>query len=63
LRKLGLVDVVVSEPLGGAHRDAAAVIAALGDKIEALLTPLLNLDTTTLRARRRDKFLEMGRSA
>jgi acetyl-CoA carboxylase carboxyl transferase subunit alpha len=63
LRKLGLVDVVVPEPLGGAHRDAATVISALGDKIEALLTPLLALDGATLRARRRDKFLEMGRSA
>ena len=63
LRKLGLVDVVVPEPLGGAHRDAAAVIAALGDKIETLLKPLLALDGATLRARRRDKFLEMGRSA
>ena len=62
LRKLGLVDVVVPEPLGGAHRDAATVITALGDKIEALLTPLLALDGATLRARRRDKFLEMGRS-
>jgi acetyl-CoA carboxylase carboxyl transferase subunit alpha len=62
LRKLGLVDVVVPEPLGGAHRDAAAVMTALGDKIETLLTPLLALDGTSLRARRRDKFLEMGRS-
>ena len=62
LRKLGLVDVVVPEPLGGAHRDAATVITALGDKIETLLTPLLALDGATLRARRRDKFLEMGRS-
>jgi acetyl-CoA carboxylase carboxyl transferase subunit alpha len=63
LRKLGLVDVVVPEPLGGAHRDPATVITLLGDKIEALLTPLLALDSATLRARRRDKFLEMGRSA
>jgi acetyl-CoA carboxylase carboxyl transferase subunit alpha len=63
LRKLGLVDLVVPEPLGGAHRDPATVITALGDKIEALLTPLLALDSATLRARRRDKFLEMGRSA
>jgi acetyl-CoA carboxylase carboxyl transferase subunit alpha len=63
LRKLGLVDLVVPEPLGGAHRDPATVITALGDRIEALLTPLLALDSATLRARRRDKFLEMGRSA
>ena len=62
LRKLGLVDVVVPEPLGGAHRDAAAVITALGDKIEVLLAPLLELDGGTLKSRRRDKFLEMGRS-
>jgi len=62
LRKLGLVDVVVPEPLGGAHRDAAAVIPALGDKIEVLLAPLLELDGGPLKSRRRDKFLEMGRS-
>ncbi len=62
LRKLNLVDAMVPEPLGGAHRDAQATIAALGDKIAELLAPLVEIDGATLRARRREKFLEMGRS-
>ncbi len=61
LRRLNLVDAMVPEPLGGAHRDAAATIGALGDKIAELLAPLVELDGATLRARRREKFLEMGR--
>jgi acetyl-CoA carboxylase carboxyl transferase subunit alpha len=62
LRKLALVDAVVPEPLGGAHRDPAAMMAAVGDKVWSLLEPLLALDGATLRARRREKFLEMGRA-
>jgi acetyl-CoA carboxylase carboxyl transferase subunit alpha len=62
LRKLNLVDAVVPEPLGGAHRDAEGTIAALGERISELLEPLVELDGATLRARRREKFLEMGRS-
>ena len=63
LRRLSLVDQVVPEPLGGAHRDAAATIAAVGDQVAELLRPLLTLDGATLRARRREKFLEMGRNS
>ncbi|MBR0679946.1 acetyl-CoA carboxylase carboxyltransferase subunit alpha [Roseomonas eburnea] len=62
LRRLNLVDAVVAEPLGGAHRDPEGTIAALGDRIAELLAPLVELDGATLRARRREKFLEMGRS-
>jgi acetyl-CoA carboxylase carboxyl transferase subunit alpha len=62
LRRLHLIDSVLPEPLGGAHRDPAATIAALGDRIAEMLQPLLELDGATLRARRREKFLEMGRS-
>jgi len=62
LRRLNLVDAVVAEPLGGAHRDAEGTIAALGERIAELLAPLVELDGATLRARRREKFLEMGRS-
>jgi acetyl-CoA carboxylase carboxyl transferase subunit alpha len=61
LSRLALVDAVVPEPLGGAHRDAAATVQAVGDKVWASLEPLLALDGGTLRARRREKFLEMGR--
>ncbi len=63
LRRLNLVDAVVPEPMGGAHRDAAATIAAVGEKVAEVLAPLLALDGATLRARRREKFLEMGRNS
>ncbi len=61
LKRLKLIDCVVPEPLGGAHRDPQAAIAAVGDAVQAALTPLLALDTAALRARRREKYLEMGR--
>ncbi|EHM03412.1 acetyl-CoA carboxylase, carboxyl transferase, alpha subunit [Acetobacteraceae bacterium AT-5844] len=61
LSRLGLVDGVVAEPLGGAHRNPEATVKAVADKVWASLEPLLALDAGTLRARRREKFLEMGR--
>jgi acetyl-CoA carboxylase carboxyl transferase subunit alpha len=61
LRRLNLVDAVVPEPMGGAHRDPVAALAAVGNKVWDSLEPLLALDGATLRARRREKFLEMGR--
>ena len=63
LRRLRLIDQVISEPLGGAHRDPDAAILAVGEAINTALLPLLGLDGTVLRARRREKFLEMGREA
>jgi acetyl-CoA carboxylase carboxyl transferase subunit alpha len=62
LKKLHLIDAITPEPLGGAHRDPAATVQAVGDKVEAVLAPLLELDGATLKARRREKFLEMGRT-
>ncbi len=61
LRRLSLVDAVVAEPLGGAHRDAGVTIAAVGERVAESLAPLLALDAAALRLRRREKFLEMGR--
>jgi acetyl-CoA carboxylase carboxyl transferase subunit alpha len=61
LLKLGAVDRVVGEPLGGAHRDPQSAIAALGDALEASLAELDGQDGAALRARRREKFVEMGR--
>jgi acetyl-CoA carboxylase carboxyl transferase subunit alpha len=63
LKRLHLIDTVIPEPLGGAHRDPAAAIAMVGDAVQAALEPLLGLDTAALKSRRRDKFLEMGREA
>jgi acetyl-CoA carboxylase carboxyl transferase subunit alpha len=61
LLKLGVIDAIVPEPLGGAHRDPAAAAAALGDAMAAALGELSGLDADTLRRDRRDKFLAIGR--
>jgi acetyl-CoA carboxylase carboxyl transferase subunit alpha len=63
LKRLRLVDAVVPEPLGGAQRDPAATISAVGEAVAEALRPLTLLDGAALRARRREKFLEMGREA
>ena len=63
LKRLGLIDGIVAEPLGGAHRDAAATIAAVAEAVTAALTPLLALDAAALKAKRREKYLDMGREA
>ncbi len=63
LKRLALIDAVVTEPLGGAHRDPGATMDAVGEAVWGALEPLLSLDGATLKARRREKFLEMGRSA
>jgi acetyl-CoA carboxylase carboxyl transferase subunit alpha len=60
LLKLGIIDQIVTEPLGGAHRDKAATIDAVGHAIESALNPLLALDGAALRKQRREKFLAMG---
>jgi acetyl-CoA carboxylase carboxyl transferase subunit alpha len=61
LKELGVIDAIVPEPLGGAHRDPAAAIAALGDAIEGALNELDNQTPDSLRQLRREKFLAMGR--
>lgn len=61
LFKLGVIDQVVGEPMGGAHRDPAAAIASLGDAIEDALKGFSGLEGGVLRSRRREKFLAMGR--
>jgi acetyl-CoA carboxylase carboxyl transferase subunit alpha len=60
LVRLGVIDTIVPEPLGGAHREREPAILALGDAIDTALRPLLSLDGPTLRAQRREKFLAMG---
>jgi acetyl-CoA carboxylase carboxyl transferase subunit alpha len=62
LARFGVIDAIVPEPVGGAHRDPAATIAATGDAIAAALRDLGGLDRETVRRQRRDKFLAIGRS-
>ena len=63
LRRLRLVDQVIPEPLGGAHRDPAAAIQSVGDAVSGVLKGLVAQDAVALKTRRREKFLEMGRDA
>ena len=61
LLKLGIVDSIIPEPIGGAHRDPAAVVAAAGDVIVRALAEFDDLPPEAIRKERRDKFLAMGR--
>jgi acetyl-CoA carboxylase carboxyl transferase subunit alpha len=61
LKELGVIDTIVPEPLGGAHREPGAAIGALGDAIAAALDGLAGLAPAALRKARREKFLAMGR--
>ena len=60
LLKLGVIDRSVPEPVGGAHRERAAAIAVLGDALQEVLRPLLELAPADLKIQRRQKFLAMG---
>ncbi len=62
LKKLGVVDRIIYEPRGGAHRDPATAMARLGTAIAAELTALETQTPAALRAGRRAKFLAMGRA-
>jgi acetyl-CoA carboxylase carboxyl transferase subunit alpha len=58
--RLGVIDQIVAEPLGGAHRAPQEAITRLGEAIDETLRPLAGLDGETLRHQRRQKFLAMG---
>ena len=60
--RFGVIDSVVLEPTGGAHRDPAAAIAAAGEGIGHALAEFKALSRETVRQLRREKFLAMGRS-
>ncbi len=60
LLKLGVVDRIVPEPVGGAHRGRAEAIAALARVLGEEVDSLSPLDARELRRRRRDKFLAIG---
>jgi acetyl-CoA carboxylase carboxyl transferase subunit alpha len=60
LTKLGLIDGVVPEPLGGAHRDREQTFRALGDALDQHLEDLSRGDWADLPAKRREKFRRLG---
>jgi acetyl-CoA carboxylase carboxyl transferase subunit alpha len=63
LLKFGIIDGIVGEPLGGAHRDPEATIRAAGDAMNAQLLRFLGMESVDVRLAREEKFLAMGRKA
>ncbi len=61
LKAFGVIDTIVPEPLGGAHRDRAVAIDALGGALTDALDSLVPLSPVELRKERQAKFLKMGR--
>jgi acetyl-CoA carboxylase carboxyl transferase subunit alpha len=61
LKDLGVIDEIVPEPSGGAHRRQAEAISAAGDAIDRAIEATRGIDGTTLKHRRREKFLAIGR--
>ncbi len=62
LERFGIVDAIVPEPTGGAHRDPEASIAATGEAIGSALSQMHGLDRATVLRMRREKFSAIGRT-
>lgn len=62
LKALGVIDGIIKEPIGGAHRDPVHTINATGDVIAKALGELASVSGDAVRAERRQKFLSIGRN-
>jgi acetyl-CoA carboxylase carboxyl transferase subunit alpha len=62
LVRFGIIDEIVPEPVGGAHRDPATAITATGMAIAQAFASLAGLGPEAVRRQRREKFLAIGRS-
>src|SRR5690348_16853897 len=60
LKRLGVIDTIVPEPVGGAHRNPQAAISALGKAIGETLDSLAGQSPEALRKARREKYLTIG---
>ena len=61
LHQLGIIDEIIEEPMGGAQRNREATITSVGDAVEKALGEMIGMDGVLLKARRREKFLELGK--
>jgi acetyl-CoA carboxylase carboxyl transferase subunit alpha len=61
MTRLGVIDGIIREPVGGAHRDPKASIQAVGDAVTAAFAALHNMDREAIRRDRQNKFLAIGR--
>ncbi|WP_026381301.1 acetyl-CoA carboxylase carboxyltransferase subunit alpha [Afifella pfennigii] len=62
LLNLKVIDAIVPEPLGGAHRDPEVTIGAVGDIVASALAEFSGMSASDIRRERREKFLAIGRS-
>ncbi len=60
--RFGVIDQIITEPPGGAHRDPATAIAATGEAVANAFGQLSGLDREAVRRQRREKFLAIGRT-
>ncbi len=61
LLRFGVIDAIVAEPTGGAHRDKQAAMARAGDAVAAALADFAGMDGTAIVDKRAEKFLAIGR--
>jgi acetyl-CoA carboxylase carboxyl transferase subunit alpha len=61
LKKLGVIDEIIAEPIGGAHRGREQVFAATADAVARILSAYAGVSSDVLRTQRREKFLAIGR--
>ncbi len=61
LKQLGVIDRIISEPMGGAHRHAQDTIDSVGRTIAEMLKDLKGMDAKALIHDRRRKFLDLGK--
>jgi acetyl-CoA carboxylase carboxyl transferase subunit alpha len=61
MTRLGVIDGIIREPVGGAHRDPKASIQAVGDAVSVAFAALHNMDREAIRRDRQNKFLAIGR--
>jgi acetyl-CoA carboxylase carboxyl transferase subunit alpha len=61
LLRFGIIDAIVPEPPGGAHRDPERIIAATGEAVSGALAALGNMSREQIKSARAEKFLAMGR--
>ena len=62
LARFGVIDRIIEEPVGGAHREPEEAIKATGDAVEEALAALDNLPPEEVKRQRREKYLAIGRS-
>jgi acetyl-CoA carboxylase carboxyl transferase subunit alpha len=62
LDQLGVIDVIITEPVGGAHRDRASIMKATGDAVARALSEFDGMTPAEIRQQRHDRFMQIGRT-